>query len=443
MHRPDEENPSEEDIGGQNTEETREPSTPAERTQKPKKEPHMVSVKNTVLIAVLSTVIAVIISLQAAFVVLRDVYGRKIEQAYGRAVDFSNLIEVADIFDTNYLYKVDKTELSDDLARAYVALSGDRFASYYSAEEWAAEVANTEGKSAGIGVYVVAMEDGVHVVHVMKNSPSETAKLMNGDIITAVDGESVVGYNISYATSLIAGVADTTVTLTLIRDGKTIEIPVVRGIYEAETVIASTVTMDDGKKYGYIKITKFMSIEVTANQFKAAVNGLLSDGCEGLIFDVRDNPGGRLDAAVEILDFLLPEGPIVHITDLEGNKVMDIKESDKSEIDCPMVVLANGNTASAAELFTSALKDYNKVTIVGTNTFGKGCGQSGFTLSSGAVLYVTTFLYSPPTSPNYDKKGIAPDVEVDLPEEYKNTNLFLLEPKNDTQLLRALEEIQK
>ena len=120
MRRPDEENPSEEDIGGQNTEETREPSTPAERPQKPKKEPHMVSVKNTVLIAVLSTVIAVIISLQAAFVVLRDVYGRKIEQAYGRAVDFSNLIEVADIFDTNYLYKVDKTELSDDLARAYV-----------------------------------------------------------------------------------------------------------------------------------------------------------------------------------------------------------------------------------------------------------------------------------------------------------------------------------
>ena len=83
------------------------------------------------------------------------------------------------------------------------------------------------------------------------------------------------------------------------------------------------------------------------------------------------------------------------------------------------------------------------MTIVGTNTFGKGCGQSGFTLSSGAVLYVTTFLYSPPTSPNYDKKGIAPDAEVDLPEEYKNTNLFLLEPKNDTQLLRALEEIQK
>ena len=144
-----------------------------------------------------------------------------------------------------------------------------------------------------------------------------------------------------------------------------------------------------------------------------------------------------------MIDYIVPEGPIVHLTDLEGNKKFATPVSDKHEINCPMVVLVNGNTASAAELFTSALKDYNKVTIVGTNTFGKGCGQSGFTLSSGAVLYVTTFLYSPPTSLNYDKKGIAPDVEVNLPDEYKNTNLFLLEPENDAQLLRALEEIQK
>ena len=445
MRRSDAENKNENDVTKKNPEpDVREGDSPVAQAnpEKTKKKPRTVTVGKAVLIAVLSVVIAVTISVQASFVMLGNYYKKEVTKAYGKAAMYENLIEVADIFDSEYIYKVDKLGISDDLARAYVALSGDRFASYHSAEEWKNEMAAASGNSVGIGVYVVALDDGVHVMHVMKDGPAEKADLKKGDIIIRVDGEDIVKLNISEVVPRISGKAGTVVKLTVLRDGVEMTVSVTRGTYEAETVLASTISAGE-KKYGYIRITEFLSTELTAKHFISAVDGLLNSGCEGLIFDVRDNGGGSLDAVVKMIDYIVPEGPIVHLTDLEGNKKFATPVSDKHEINCPMVVLVNGNTASAAELFTSALKDYNKVTIVGTNTFGKGCGQSGFTLSSGAVLYVTTFLYSPPTSLNYDKKGIAPDVEVNLPDEYKNTNLFLLEPENDAQLLRALEEIQK
>ena len=445
MRRSDAENKNENDVTKKNPEpDVREGDSPVAQAnpEKTKKKPRTVTVGKAVLIAVLSVVIAVTVSVQASFVMLGNYYKKEVTKAYGKAAMYENLIEVADIFDSEYIYKVDKLGISDDLARAYVALSGDRFASYHSAEEWKNEMAAASGNSVGIGVYVVALDDGVHVMHVMKDGPAEKADLKKGDIIIRVDGEDIVKLNISEVVPRISGKAGTVVKLTVLRDGAEMTVSVTRGTYEAETILASTISAG-GKKYGYIRITEFLSTALTAKHFISAVDGLLNSGCEGLIFDVRDNGGGSLDAVVKMIDYIVPEGPIVHLTDLEGNKKFATPVSDKHEINCPMVVLVNGNTASAAELFTSALKDYNKVTIVGTNTFGKGCGQSGFTLSSGAVLYVTTFLYSPPTSPNYDKKGIAPDVEVNLPDEYKNTNLFLLEPENDAQLLRALEEIQK
>lgn len=430
-------------------EENREPDaagtdSPAtqEKPEKPKKQPKTVTVGKAALIAALSVLIAVTISVQATFIALYGHYKQKITEAYGRAAEYGNLIEVADIFDSKYIYTVDKTGISDDLARAYVALSGDRFASYHSAEEWESEMAEASGNSVGIGVYVVAMNDGVYVTHVMKNGPAEKAELKKGDVIIGVDGEGIVGMNLSDVVLRIAGESGTDVALTVLRDGAEMNISVTRGTYEAETVLASKVSAG-GKTYGYIRITEFLSTELTAKHFISAVDSLLADGCEGLIFDVRDNGGGSLDAVVTMIDYLVPEGPIVHLTDLEGKEKFDTPMSDKHEIDCPMVVLVNGNTASASELFTSALRDYGKVKVVGTNTFGKGCGQQGFSLSSGAVLCVTTFLYSPPTSPNFDKKGIVPDVVIDISEEYKNTNLFLIEPENDVQLLRALEEIQK
>lgn len=437
---PEEEPASPAEADKENTE--KEPAQVTPEKNEKKKAPRKVSLWQTVVTAVFAALLAATIAVQATFVVLSDIYKQKITAAYGKSLDFQDIAEVADIFKNNYLYEIDKDALNEDLIRAYVLLSGDRFAHYYSAEEWAEELAASAGNSFGIGTYVVSDPMGALIVHPMKNSPAESAGLLTGDLITEVDGESIAGYTLSNVTSLIAGESGTEVVLTIVRGGETLTISVKRGTYEAETIFASVVTTDKGK-YGYVRITEFLSKELTATQFRSAVNGLLEDGCEGLIFDVRDNGGGKLDAVTDMLDFLLPEGPITHITDLNGNETTPTIMSDASEIDCPMVVLANKNTASAAELFTSALKDYNKATIVGTNTYGKGCGQTGYYLSNGGVLYVTSFLYNPPYSENYDNKGISPDVEVELPEEFKNTSLFLLSHENDTQLMRAIEEIQK
>jgi len=178
-------------------------------------------------------------------------------------------------------------------------------------------------------------------------------------------------------------------------------------------------------------------MQITVSQFKNAVKALIDDGVDGFVFDVRDNPGGELAAICEILDFLLPEGPIAHIIGADGEE-RQVYTSNASEIDLPMTVLVNGNTASAAELFTSALRDYDKAEIVGTLTYGKGCGQEGFYLTDGSVVFITSFFYNPPFSDNYDGIGITPDIEVELPEELQNQNLFLIDHEEDTQLAAAL-----
>jgi carboxyl-terminal processing protease len=172
------------------------------------------------------------------------------------------------------------------------------------------------------------------------------------------------------------------------------------------------------------------------------MESLQKQGCEKFIFDLRGNPGGELNSVVAMLDYLLPEGPIVHILDSNKN-VTNVYKSDKNDVKGEMVVLTDGLTASAAELFTSALRDYEKATLIGTKTYGKGCGQSFHPLSNGGLITVTSFYYNPPFGENYDGIGIYPDIEVELPEEYRNTNTLIIPQESDTQLNAALEELIK
>ena len=159
-----------------------------------------------------------------------------------------------------------------------------------------------------------------------------------------------------------------------------------------------------------------------------------------MIFDVRNNPGGELGGIVNTLDFLLPEGPIVHIVDKNGEE-QKTYTSDADCIDIPMAVLVNGNTASAAELFTSALQDYKKAVIVGTKTYGKGTVQSIITLPDGSGLSLSTSMYNPPFSENYEGKGITPDLTVELNEEAAAMNLYKLPDNMDNQLLAAINAL--
>jgi carboxyl-terminal processing protease len=333
---------------------------------------------------------------------------------------------------------VDPELLEEALASAYIYGSGDRFASYYTAEEWAAQIETSAGNSVGIGVYITFdPQKGFLIVQVMKNSPAQRAGLVAGDYIVGIEGESVLTLGYDTAVNQISGEVGSDVNLLIERNGEAIEKKVTRGHYIAETVYAELLEVE-GTKIGYIQITEFLSEAVTTTQFKNAVETLKSLNVEGLIFDVRDNPGGDLNAICTILDYLLPEGPIVRISYADSDQE-DVIYSGRSEIDLPMIVLANEHTASAAELFTSALQDYEKASVVGQKTYGKGCGQSGVELSDGSLVFITHFLYSPPFSENYDGIGIIPDYEVILSEEWKDKNLFLVPHNEDAQLQKGVE----
>ena len=363
-----------------------------------------------------------------------------VSRYYGRFTEFEKLMEVANLYENSYLYDVDRELLAEELTKTYIYSCGDRFASYYSAEEWAEQQASASGNSVGIGVYATVTENGeIHIAKVMDGSPAAVAGMLSGDIITAIDGTVVkeVGYH--NAVNLIRGEAGTQVVLDVLRGDTALTLTAVRANYSPQTVYAETV-MQDGQLFGYVRIVEFLSVQTTYNQFKNAVDGLIAQNVQGFIFDVRDNSGGDLNAILYILDYLLPEGPLVHMY-YAGRENPVTYSSDASEIDLPMVVLANENTASAAELFTSALRDYEKAEIIGTKTFGKGCGQTGTMLSDGSVAFITTFLYNPPYSEGYDGIGIYPDHEVVLAEEWTNKNLFLVPHEEDNQLMKAVEVI--
>lgn len=359
---------------------------------------------------------------------------------YGRFSELKKLQEIANLYEKNYLYDVDRELLSEELAKTYIYGCGDRFSSYYSAEEWAQQQASASGNSVGIGVYATISEGGeIYIAKIMDGAPAESAGLLAGDIVTAIDGVSVKEVGYENAVNLIRGESGSQVTLQILRGAETLTVTAVRSQYSPQTVYAETV-LRDGKLYGYVYIVEFLSVQTTYNQFKSAVDGLIEAGAEGLIFDVRNNGGGDLNAILRILDYLLPKGPIVHMF-YAGKTDPITYSSDEQCVDLPMVVLANENTASAAELFTSALRDYEKAEVVGVKTFGKGCGQTGTMLSDGSVAFITTFLYNPPYSGSYDGIGIFPDHEIELTEKWQNKNLFLVPHEEDNQLTKAIDVI--
>ena len=401
---------------------------PNEPAQNKTREPVRVSLRVLILCILLTGVLIFSITCAA------------LSAYYGRFSELKKLQEIAELYEKNYLYDVDRDLLSEELAKTYVYANGDRFSSYYSAEEWAEQQASASGNSIGIGVYVTVSESGeIYIAKVMDGSPAEKAGLLPGDIVVAIDGTVVreVGYEV--AINLVRGELGTSLTMEILRGEETLSLTAVRAQYSPQTVYAETV-LRDGKLFGYVRIVEFLSVQTTYVQFKNSVDALVEAGVEGFIFDLRDNSGGDLNAILRILDYLLPKGPLVHMF-YTGEEKPVTHYSGASEIDLPMVVLANEHTASAAELFTSALRDYEKAEIIGKKTFGKGCGQTGAQLSDGSVVFITTFLYNPPYSESYDGIGIYPDHEVDMAEKWKDKNLFLVPHEEDDQLMKAIELI--
>ena len=402
---------------------------PNEPAQNKKRDPIRVSLR-VLIICILLTGILIFSLTYAA-----------ISSYQKRFPELKKLQEIASLYEKNYINDIDKEQLSELLAQMYMYGSGDTFAGYYSAEEWAEQMASESGNSVGIGVYFDLTENGeICVSKVMEGVGADNAGVLPGDIVISVDGVNVAEVGYMSALDLLKGDAGSQVTLGILRGTNVFTVDVVRSQYSPQTVFAETV-MRGGKLYGYVQIVEFLSLQTTYNQFKAAVDALIEYGVQGLIFDVRNNPGGDSDTVVRMLDYLLPEGPLVHV--YYSNRVDPVTSySDAAHIDLPMVVLVNESSASSAELFAAALRDYGKAELVGVKTYGKGCGQRAIMLSDGSVVFITSLLYNPPYSDNYNGIGLFPDHEVVMTEKWQNVNIFLVPHGEDNQLIKAIDVIE-
>ncbi len=324
--------------------------------------------------------------------------------------DGARLAELSEYVDENYYQKTDEDTLMDGALKGYVAGLGDPYSVFLTEEEYGGWKEKESGTAVGIGVTVQSAEEGLFVVEVTSGSPAEAAGIQAGDMITAVDGERVTDLGYNEAVAHVKGEIGTDVILTVLREGETLEITVTRG--EIVTISAEGQMLEGN--IGYIHISAFR--ENTFDQYSKILNELLEAGAEGIIFDVRNNGGGLLSALEDVLDPLMPEGNIA-IASYGDGTVKTIVESDSKELDIPMIVLVNGGTASAGELFAASLRDFGKASLVGETTFGKGIMQDTRTVAGGAVT-LTVAAYQTVKGECYHKIGVTPDTEITLPEEY-------------------------
>lgn len=342
-----------------------------------------------------------------------------------------------------YLDDLDDETLINYILKGYVAGTGDSYGVYYSSDEVADFMSDITGETEGIGINVIYdSENGaIEILTVQPDSPALSAGLREGDLIVYVGEEheavAELGYNAAVAK--LRGTEGTDAILTVLRDGELTDFSITRAKVTSTTVYSHICELDD--TVGVIRITGF-DRDTTFAQFKSAYTELEDAGCTSFIFDLRNNPGGELTAVVDTLDFLLPEGPVIRIFDKDDNMV-DEYTSDAECKTQPMVVLINENTASAAELFTSALRDYDKAVIVGTTSYGKGCMQSSVNLPDGGMLSVTYRMYKPPFSESYHGVGIVPDVEVEAEGALLEKHFFKVTDSEDNQLRTALDELTK
>ncbi len=356
----------------------------------------------------------------------------------------AKIAELAKLYAAYYVGDLDVDALVEGVAEGFVAYSGDKYGAYHPNEEYEELTVSYSGEFAGIGVSVIYNSEygAIEILNVMPDSPALDVGLQPDDLIVAVAGENVAALGYNTAVNRIRGEIGTDVTLTIARGENydtVFDVTLTRRKVEEQSVTYEEITVPGRlSALAYIRLMDFN--DKTAEQFADALGEGKTNHAHGYIIDLRNNGGGELSSILEILDLLLPEGPIVRIQYKDGTE--KVYESDAQSFDEPIVVLTNGNTASAAELFVSALRDYNKAVVVGETTYGKGTVQSIIKLQDGAALRVSTSMYAPPYSDNYEGVGITPDIEVSLADAYKNLNLFKLDYENDAQLQAAVKLFQ-
>jgi carboxyl-terminal processing protease len=380
------------------------------------------------------------------------------ELDYHRIQQKISLIQM--LAERNFLFDIDTEKEEAGIYKGLLEGLDDPYTEYYTAEEYQKVTEESIGTYCGIGALISQnVKTGVvTVLHVYNNSPAEKAGLQKGDIVYEVNGVSASEGDLDLLVQeQIRGEEGTVTHMTVVRGTEKVELDITRGQVDVETVYHQM--MSDGKT-GYLMVMQFDV--VTCDQFKEALEDLQKQGMTQLILDLRDNPGGVLDSAVDMLAYILPDdqydGTLVYTKNKEGkgerlysadgklqSEVDDgiratplYPKEDGHELDLPMVILVNGNSASAAEVFSGAMRDYGRAKLIGTTTYGKGIVQGVFKLGDGSGIKMTTAHYYTPSGYDLHGKGLEPDVEVEfeLPENYETEGLTL---DNDSQVQKALE----
>ena len=317
------------------------------------------------------------------------------DEGIGSEVE-AKLNAIDSLMDLFYMEDVDTDTAKEMIYKAYLASYGDKYTVYYTPDEYQSLVESTTGKFYGIGAVCQKSDDGaVLVIDAYEDAPAYAAGLRNGDKITTVDGTDITDMDLSSAVALIKGEKGTSVHLDAVRD----EIKAQTVEYEMRE-----------NQIGYLSVSQFE--DVTTQQYKDALQVLEDEGMQALVIDLRDNPGGVLDTVVKMLDYTLSDGLIVY-TENKSGKRTEYKGKDGHELDIPIAVLVNGNSASASEIFAGAMQDYGKGKIIGTQTFGKGIVQTIKPLTDGSAVKLTTAKYYTPNGQNIHGQGVTPDIAVE------------------------------
>ena len=361
-----------------------------------------------------------------------------VRQVLSSNENFGKVIVLEKYLRENYLYNKDiKDEnLEAGLLKGLVAGLGDPYSQYLTAEEMAKLSETTTGKFQGVGVIISPDEDGtVTVISPIKGSPADRAGVESGDKILKINGKDFSAEKINEASKEMRGEKGTSVKILLLKKKnlKTEEVEIKR-----EEIKIDSIIKDKIGDLGYIGITMFD--EETGKDFVKALNELTSEGVKGIILDMRGNPGGVVDAAVEIGEAILPKTSFVTLKDNKGEVVQDYKLDDTYN-DIKMVVLVNEGSASASEILAGAIRDLDRAKIIGKTSYGKGVVQNVMSLPGGDGLKLTTSEYFTPSGKSINKKGIVPDIEVDLPDDVEGIGIDYKD--TDTQLQKAIEVINE
>lgn len=390
-------------------------------------------------VAATVTLIAMAVTFSMTMTVSMNMFNNTVSSVKNKERMYNKLSEVDRYVRANEYFDINDDTLNDTIASGYMLGISDRYARYYSAKAYSERVGLANGRLMGIGVAVVKDPSSgyARIIRVYDNTPATNVGLEVGGFITAIGDTSTRSMSDTAAvTSALLGEEGSTVNikyLTPLREEQSFEI--IHANYTTPSI--STVRlMDNG--VGYLRIDSFTS--GTAVEFRNAVNSLTNQGATSLIFDLRDNSGENLNAALVATDYCVPSGLIAQSQDKDGN-VADLRMSDENEITLPMVCLVNGSTASGAELFANALRKMAGATIVGSTTAGKGVLLSDpQSLSDGSAVVITVGILLDNEGKNWNGTGLTPDVDASLTND-EQSSYYDFTVDNDPQIAKAINAI--